>query len=391
MVSRINQDFASIEYNRCLMFIRFSLFAFILSIFFFFTFSVHAQKPATNAAPVPNVTYEKAVIQTITTKSTGLQVMHVQIVDGPDKGKTITTTYDPQHIDDLKMYVKDTIILNKESDSNGKIQYYVNDKYRLPQILMVVVGFFVLILLIAGWKGIGSILGLVISLAIIFLYIIPQIIAGHDALTIAMIGSVIILLLTTYIAHGFSRQTTIALFATLIALLLTYIIANLIVGFTMLNGYGSSDATDLHFGTTSIINLKGILLAGIIISTLGALNDVTVTQAATIMELAKQNPNLSFRQLFIRGFLIGREHAISIINTLVLAFAGSSLAILIFFLFNPQQWPYWIIINSESVSEEVIKTIGGTVGLLLAVPLVTLFAAAICDKEVKRIFKELLS
>lgn len=362
---------------------------FIIAVLFFCT-PVHAQQPSVPPSEIPNVTYEKATITNITTKPTGLQVMHVLVTNGPDKGKTITTTYDPQHIDDLKMHVNDTLILNKESDSNGKIQYYVNDKYRLPQILMVVIGFFVLILLIAGWKGIGSIVGLVISLAIIFVYIIPQIIAGHDALTTAMIGSVIILFLTTYVAHGFSRQTTIALISTLIALLLTYLIANFIVGFTMLNGYGSSDATDLHFGTTSIINLKGILLASIIISTLGALNDVTVTQAATIIELAKQNPNLSFRQLFVRGFLIGREHGISIINTLVLAFAGSSLAILIFFLFNPQQWPYWIIINSESVSEEIIKTIGGTAGLLLAVPLVTLFTAAMCDKEVKRFVREIL-
>ena len=343
-----------------------------------------------NTANAPQISYLTARILGITVEKNGTQDMTVQVLSGSDKGKQIQVNYDPQHVSDLEMHSGQSIILNKETDSSGRVQYYVNDKYRLPQIIIAVIGFFILILAIAGWKGIGSILGLIISLSVIFGYIIPQIIAGADALTVSMIGSVIILFLTTYVAHGISRQTTIALFSTLIALLITYLIATWIVQFTLLNGYGNSDATDLHFGTTSIISLKGILLGGIIISTLGALNDVTVTQAHTVFELANQNQNLNFKQLFARGFMIGREHAISIINTLVLAFAGSGLAILIFFLLNPQQWPYWVIINSEAFSEEIIKTIGGTAGLLLAVPIVTLLAAAFSDPKVKQMFGKML-
>ncbi len=343
-----------------------------------------------SAASAPNITYLRALVINITNATNGTQNMTVQLIDGQSKGKQLQVNYDPQHVADLRMQVGQTIILNKETDSSGHIQYYVNDKYRLPQIIIAVVAFFILIMLIAGWKGLGSILGLIISLAVIFGYIIPQIIAGADALTVSMIGSVIILFLTTYVAHGISRQTTIALFSTLVSLLITYLIAIWVVQFTLLNGYGNSDATDLHFGTTSIISLKGILLGGIIISTLGALNDVTVTQAHTVFELANQNRTLSFKQLFARSFMIGREHAISIINTLVLAFAGSGLAILIFFLFNPQQWPYWVIINSESFSEEIIKAIGGTAGLLLAVPIVTLLAAAFCNHKFKQMFGKIL-
>ncbi len=356
------------------------------------TNSPSSTQPSTtnSSASAPTITYLTALIQTISTEKNGTQDMTVRLLSGPDKGKKLKVNYDPQHVADLSMQTGETIILNKETDSSGHVQYYVNDKYRLPQIIIAIIAFFILIIAIAGWKGLGSIFGLIISLAVIFSYIIPQIIAGADALTVSMIGSVIILFLTTYVAHGISRQTTIALFSTLVSLLITYLIAIWVVQFTLLNGYGNSDATDLHFGTTSIISLKGILLGGIIISTLGALNDVTVTQAHTVFELANQNSNLTFKQLFARGFMIGREHAISIINTLVLAFAGSGLAILIFFLFNPQQWPYWVIINSESFSEEIIKAIGGTAGLLLAVPIVTLLAAAFCDPKVKQMFGKIL-
>jgi len=131
----------------------------------------------------------------------------------------------------------------------------------------------------------------------------------------------------------------------------------------------------LEITPNAIINPKGLLLGGIIISTLGALNDVTTTQAAATIALHKQNPKLKFLDLAEHSFGIGREHILSLVNTLVLAYAGSSLPVFIFFLLNPSHLPMWVIINNESVGEEIIRTVAGSMGLLLAIPISTFLAS----------------
>ncbi|MGA2091765.1 MAG: YibE/F family protein, partial [Endomicrobiales bacterium] len=239
-----------------------------------------------------------------------------------------------------------------------------------------------------GVKGIGSLIGLSISLAVILLYIVPQILSGQSPLFVSVLGSVVILLLTTYLAHGISKQTTVALVSTLAALLLTVIIADFSVHFTNLSGL-NDETSLLIFGPTSTINLQGLLLAGVIIGTLGALNDITTSQAATIIELAKTDRNQKFSHLFYKGLKIGREHIVSMVNTLVLAYAGSSLILFIFIVLNPSHVPYWVFINNELISDEIIRTLAGSTGLLLVVPIVTAIAAAVCDKD--KVFSNLIT
>jgi uncharacterized membrane protein len=222
---------------------------------------------------------------------------------------------------------------------------------------------------------------------VIFLYIVPQITSGADPLTVCVIGAIGILFVTTLIAHGVSQQTVTALVGTCIALIATYVIAQLVVHLTLLTGYGNEEAVNLQFSLPHTLNLRGLFLGGIILATLGALNDITITQAASIFSLRRTNPSMSFKELATEGYAIGREHAISLVNTLLLAFAGSSLAIFIFVLANPGQQPLWVVLNSEFLVEEVMKIIAGTAGLLLAVPLVTLLAALVCDKGVREYFK----
>ena len=163
--------------------------------------------------------------------------------------------------------------------------------------------------------------------------------------------------------------------------MLTVVIAIYFVNFTGLSGL-NDETSLLIFGPTSTINLQGLLLAGIIIGTLGALNDITTAQAATIFELAKTDNRLKFRKLFSKGLKIGNEHIISMVNTLVLAYAGSSLIIFIFIYLNPANVPYWVIINNELLSDEIVRALAGSIGLLLVVPIVTAIAALVCDKRV---------
>lgn len=371
------------------------VFQFILpiAVFIFTLFqtpTAFAQQPPQT---IPHDIFMKAQVITLKqtkTTSTALDDLRVQVLDGQEKGNIIDVNFDPSSIPDMHVQKGDTVIIAKTANVSGTSRYYFVDQYRLPLLLFVIAGFFLLIILLAGWKGVGSIAGIVISLGVIFLYIVPQIINGVDPLIVCLIGSMVILFLTTYIAHGFSKQTTVALSSTFLALIITYFLSQYIVHITLLNGYGNEEAADLHFGLKTIINLKDLLLGGIILATLGALNDITVTQAAAIFALHKTNPNFSFKQLAAHGFDIGREHAVSLINTLVLAYAGAALSLFIFFLYNPNSQPWWVILNSEFLSEELVKTIAGTAGLLLSVPIVTLFATIICNGKTTRFIADFI-
>lgn len=293
-------------------------------------------------------------------------------------GKIITIEYgkNSQINKDQLLSVGQQIIVSKTT-TGPSVQYAVYDSYRLNSILAFVLLFFFLVLLVAGKKGLGSMLGMLLSLATIIFFIVPSILKGADPLTITIAGSVFILLTTTFLAHGISKKTSIALFSTLASLALTVIFASFATTASHITGLGNEDLFSLQLGPTSIINIKGLFLSAVIIGTLGALNDITTSQSATVWELKQLDKSLGFQELFKRGLNVGKEHIASLVNTLVLAYAGSAFAIFIFLVLNPLKIPYWVILNNELVSDEIIKIVAGSVGLLLSVPIVTALASYI--------------
>lgn len=355
----------------------------IIGLIFVFLFVFPPKVSAQSGFSIPKEEFEKAQVVDITNQgvlSSGgyklkYQNLKLKIIEGNDSGTVISLTYGGDiYLTDAQLVAKnDVLILDKTVDpSISKNKYLIVDKYRLDAIPYILIGFIILLMFVAGWKGIGSIAGLVISLSIILIFVVPQIIAGHDPLIVSILGSIVILVVTTYLAHGVSKQTTIALVSTFIALIFAALFALSSVTFTRLAGIGNEDAVSLLVGqNTSSLNLRGLLLAGIIIGTLGALNDITTTQSATIFELKATDKNLKFSKLFSKGLLIGREHIISLVNTLVLAYAGSSLAIFIYFILNPSGQPLWVVLNNEIIIDELVKALAGTMGLILAIPIVT--------------------
>ncbi len=319
------------------------------------------------------VSIDKSGINDIDGVKVKFQNLTLKIISGSDAGKTIQLTNGGNFfITNEQLVSKGEILILDKSQNNFVIQ----DKYRLDYIPFLLVGFTILFLAVAGRKGIGSILGIIISLAIILGFIVPFIINGSNPLLVAIAGSIVILLVSTYLAHGVSKQTTIALISTFIALIIASLLSITAVNFTHLAGIGDDAAVSLlTASSTSNINLQGLLLAGIIIGTLGALNDITTTQSATIFELKEANKNLKFDELVKKGSNIGREHIVSLVNTLVLAYAGSSLAIFIYFVLNSSHQPLWVLLNNEVIIDEVVRTIAGTCGLILAIPICTYLAA----------------
>lgn len=308
------------------------------------------------------------------------QDLELRISEGAKQGAVVNVENggDLLITPEQKVAVGDEVILTSFAiPPDNKILYSIVDRYRLNLLPYILFAFISLIVLVAGKKGIGAILGLVVSLLIIIKFLVPQMLAGADPVSITVIASTVILLATTYLAHGFSKQTTIALISTFVSLIITVVLSVLAVHLTHLAGFGSDEVYALKINqTTATINLQGLLLSGIIIGTLGALNDVTTTQVAAIFEFAKTaDRRLGFSRLYEMGLVVGKEHIASLVNTLVLAYAGGSLAIFIIFVLNPSSQPYWVIINSEIIFDEIVRTVVGSAGLILAVPIVTFVAA----------------
>jgi uncharacterized membrane protein len=301
----------------------------------------------------------------------------LKIIDSDQNGQELTVDHGKGFTIDKNQLVKtgDTLVLVKMLGPDNTPMYQITDTYRLDKIIPIIILFFIAIIVLSQWKGLGSILGMVISLAVIVKYIIPQILAGNDPIFVSVVGCLVIMVVTLYLAHGFSRKTTIALVSTFLTLVATGLLSILFVQVAHLSGLGSEDAHSLKLGPTAAINFRGLLLGGILIGALGVLDDVTTGLTASIFEISKANPTYTFKKLFHSGLTIGKEHIASLVNTLVLAYAGASLPIFLTLILNPNHYPLWTILNSEIIIEEVIRTLAGSIGLIAAVPLTTFMAA----------------
>jgi len=356
-----------------------SLILSLTALVFLFTSPVKAQ----SATPAPD-TFYRANVEAITNQgeiitdsgTNQYQDVKVKLLDGSLKGKEMIIEYgkDQRLKADQLVNTGDTVVIVKTTSPDGSPLFQISDKYRLNAIWPVILFFFLIVIALSQWKGVGSIAGMVISLGVILLFIVPQILNGRDPLTISIIGALIIMITTIYLAHGFSTKTTIAVISTFITLVGIGILSSLFVKLTFLNGLGSEDAASLNFGSTGNIDFRGLLLGGILIGALGVLDDVTTGLSASVFELSKANPNLNFGQLFASGLSIGKEHISSLVNTLVLAYAGSALPIFLMINLNVNHSPLWLILNDQLIIEEVVRTLAGSIGLVAAVPLTTLFA-----------------
>lgn len=339
---------------------------------------------AQDSAGTPE-TFYRATVEEITNHgfmiinsvSYPFQEVRLKVLDDDLKNNEIMVEYGKNTYltTDQLVNVGETVVIVKTLGPDESVIYQIADKYRVNFIWPFIIFFFFVVILLSQWKGVGSIVGMIISLAVILKYIVPQILAGNDALTVSIIGCLIIMVTTIYLAHGFSAKITIAVISTFITLLGIGFLSALIVKASSLTGLGSEDAASLRFGITGNIDFKGLLLGGILIGSLGVLDDITTGLSASVFELSKVNPNLKFSQLFTSGLSIGKEHISSLVNTLVLAYAGSGLPVFLMIILNTNNSPTWLILNDSLIIEEVARTLAGSIGLVVAVPLTTFLSA----------------
>ena len=208
-----------------------------------------------------------------------------------------------------------------------------------------------------------------------------MILQGHSPVLVAILGSVLIIPLTFYPSHGVNRKTNIAIVSTFLTLVIAGLLASFFSDFTHLTGLASEESNFLKIGTAEQIDFQGLILAGILISILGILDDITISQASIVQQLKLAKPDIQFTELFGRALSVGRDHIASLVNTLILVYTGASLPLLLLFL--DQSVGFQSIINLEFMAEEVVRTLIGSVALILAVPITTVLAAFSSTKDVE--------
>jgi len=302
------------------------------------------------------------------------QVARITILEGEYAGIPMEIDYGKRQVrsDDYMLKAGDKIIVTISKTPDNVVNAYFVDYVRTTPILWLTLFFAIAIVLISQWKGIRALLSMVFSLYIIIGYIIPHILNGEDPLTISIIGSIILLGVSLYLTYGWTLKTHAAVLSMVLVLIITGALAGLFVVFAKLNGSGDENVMYLMQLSDTPINLRGLFLGGLIIGALGVLDDLVTTQAAAVFELHHANHELGFRGLYSSAMRIGQDHVAATVNTLVLAYAGASLPMLLMFSLGHGDYGY--IVNFSFVAEEIVRTLVGSLGLIAAVPLTTVIA-----------------
>ncbi len=335
---------------------------------------VSEYKEETLEGKVTGILEEKQVLPAGGKEQQIYQKLEVLITKGSLKGKKIIVESGELPVVGLQKYkVEDKLVLSYFRDVEGEDTFYVTDYVRRDTLVFLFLVFTAMVILVGRLQGVTSLFGMAISFLIILKFILPEISKGKDPVQTAIIGSLIIIPVTFVLSHGFNKKTVVAIFATLISIVFTGILTSIFVEVSRLTGFSSEEAGFLQAYKGDLINIKGLLLAGIIIGVFGVLDDITVSQSAIVEQLKAANPKLRPGELYSKAMAVGKDHIASMVNTLVLVYTGASLPLLILFVDSSRS--FLEIINLEVVAEEVVRTLVGSIGLVLAVPITTLIAS----------------
>jgi uncharacterized membrane protein len=266
--------------------------------------------------------------------------------------------------------VGDHIRISRQVDQAGLTIYSFYDYERTWPLIALAAVFAIIVVAVARWRGLRALVGIVVAFMVLVVFLLPALRDGADAIPVSLVASAVILYAVIYLAHGVSLRTSAALLGTLTALLLAALLSWGAIELANLTGLSEDQNNEVaaYLGNVSI---TGLLLAGFIIGSLGVLNDVTVTQASTVFELAELEGS-SRRAIFVGAMRVGRDHIASTVYTLVLAYAGSALPLLL--LFSVANRSLGDVLTSESVAIEIARSAVGGIALALSVPLTTAIA-----------------
>ncbi|MEP6297960.1 MAG: YibE/F family protein, partial [Ilumatobacter sp.] len=268
----------------------------------------------------------------------------------------------------------DSILVDVVENGDGSTQVFFYDFERSTPLLLLTLLFVAAIVVLGRWRGVGALAGLAASLFVIVAFVLPAILAGSNAVAVALVAAGVIAFIALFLAHGFNLATAAALLSSIASLAITALLAWVFVRFSDLTGL-ADESTGFLGALGTDINPQGLLLAGVVIGSLGVLDDVTVTQVSAVWELKRARPDADMRDLYGRAVRIGRDHISSTVNTLFLAYAGAALPLLL--LFSEAGQSVSSVATREVVAVEIVRALVGSIGLVASVPISTALAAAI--------------
>ncbi len=347
-----------------------SLTALVIGILIFLPFIAHGQemvpdKQVTMKAKVLDILNQERRLIPGTDTETNFQQIRVEVLDGEEKGKALTVDNDYLNLKRGEVFY----LMHVTNEVDGTNAYVVKDPYRLPAVFFFVGLFVLCVLFFGGIQGVRGLLALFLSFFFILYLLLPGILHGYSPVLMSIGISSLIIILGSYITHGFNKTTSSAVIGMITTIIFTGFLAHAAVDSARLSGYYSEEAVSLHFNTHGAIDFTGLLLGGILIGLLGVLYDVAIGQAVAVEELARAGEKLSRREVYLRALRIGREHIGALVNTLAIAYVGVSLPLLL--LFSQSSAGVWEMVNQEIFSTEIIRIMIGSIGLVLAVPITT--------------------
>lgn len=351
----------------------------VLLSFFVLAQPVHAQETSQHSRATVTAVLEEQELRG-ENKVGYIQKLEVTRSDSNEKVQIIVgSTFQPLEAS-RKLVVGQSVIISQLIENNQPTWVLVDSHFRLPTLGILAIVFLLLVVGIARLQGFLSIVGMGVSFAVLLAFVVPQILTGANPLMISIVASIVIGAASMYLSHGINLKSHIAFGSIIVTLTVVTLLSSFVLKVSGMQGTGSEEAVFLQIDPTNKVNLQGLLLAGIVLGTLGILDDICIAQVSVIKELIHAKPSIELKELLSRGLSVGKDHIASLVNTLILAYAGASLPLFLLFFQNNTR-PWWVVLNDEMIAEEIVRTLSGSIGLVLAVPFTTILAAIILRKK----------
>ncbi|MDR3519797.1 MAG: YibE/F family protein [Candidatus Pacebacteria bacterium] len=356
----------------------------------FFPFISKAAGTAQDQTTQDQITIVKAKVEEVINQTveilpgdnaaTPTQTIQAEIVEGPNNGQNVVFA------NDYVMLKKgDIFFLSCETQPGGNETYSVSEPDRLPVLLFFSILFILLVLIFGGLQGLRGLISLSGSLLVIIFVLLPAIFHGFSPILVSIGVSSLIIILGSYVTHGFNKTTSSAVVGMIITVVITGIMAYFAVYNSHLTGVTSDESAFLNFDLQGHIDMVGILMGGIMIGLLGVLYDVSIGQAISVEELHKIAPHINRWEIYKRSIRIGREHIGALVNTLAIAYVGASLPLLLLFYYSADS-SLAMIVNREVFATEIIRILIGSIGLVLSVPITTFLSVLMLMPKNKKFF-----
>jgi len=307
-----------------------------------------------------------------------LQKIQIKPTEGRFEGQTLEVLHPPAP-GRQNYQTGVVVVIDVSGDATGQDVFYISDYVRKTPLYLLFGLFIGMVILFGRKKGLFSLLSMGFSFLVIFFYLLPTISSGFNPITATLIASLVILPVTFYVSHGFNKTTTAAALSTLLTLGIISILMLIFIEAAKLTGFASEEASFIRMMKGDQINIKGLLYAGILIATIGILDDITTAQASLVSQLKKTSAHLTDRKLYFHAMEVGKDHIASLVNTLVLVYTGASLPLLL--LFTDMNTAFSRVLNYEIVAEEVLRILIASIGLIAAVPITTLITIKLLGKK----------